>query len=104
MISDLFYFNSCAVSNSDPPLPPTPKLKYLPMHQFCKDQSINYFQTFLQYNHPCYMSTKPTNHWNVYIHSTLVSHPWRDEHHAWSRNMTICVLLYLIAAHANDNF
>ena len=41
MISDLFYFNSCAVSNSDPPLPPTPKLKYLPMHQFCKDQSIN---------------------------------------------------------------
>ena len=32
----------------------------------------------------------------------LVSHPWRDEHHAWSRNATVCVLLYLIAAHADD--
>ena len=46
MISGLFYFNSCAVSNSDPLLSPTPKLKYLPMHQFCKDQSINKFSNF----------------------------------------------------------
>jgi len=47
-----------------------PALKCVPMHQFFRDQSINYFFNFLQYIYQCYIVAKLTDHWKIHVSSS----------------------------------